>query len=96
MTNVNVRHDGRAIAQRLVVNACSSQSAVEARRSAIAGEEGMVESQRSAAIVAVPPQLERGPVALVVTHASALLYATHATQEAGWMAARTEQTKWTR
>ena len=86
-------HDNLANALRLVVSACSCQSAAEPRYRALAGEKGMVECQRRGDIVAVLPRLELAAVDGVVVHASARPYTAQAAKAAGWTAARAEQTK---
>ena len=53
-----MRHDNLANALRLVVSACSCQSAAEPPYRALAGKKGMVECKRRRDIVAVLPQLE--------------------------------------
>ena len=89
-----MRHDDLANALRLVVSACSCQSAAEPRYRALAGKKGMVECQRRGDIVAVLPRL--AAVDVVVAHASAKSYAAQAAKTAGRTAARTTQTKRTR
>ena len=88
-----MRHDNLATALRLVVSACSCQSAAEPRNRALAGKKGMVECQRRGDIVAVLPRLELAAVDVVVAHASAKSYAAEAAKTSGWTAARAEQTK---
>ena len=53
-----MRHDNLANALRLVVAACSCQSAAEPRYRALAGKKGTVKFQRRGDIVAVLPRLE--------------------------------------
>ena len=91
-----MRHGNLANALRLVVSACSCQSAAEPRGQAQAGKKGMFECQRRGDIVAVLPRLELAAVNVVVAHASAKSYAAEATKTAGWTAARAERTKRTR
>ena len=90
-----MRHDNLANALRLVVSACSCQSAAEPRYGALAGKaaKGMVECQRRGDIMAVLPRLELAAVDVVVAHASAKSYAAEAAKTSGWTAARAEQTK---
>ena len=90
------RHDNLANALRLVVSACSCQSAAEPRYRALAGKKGMVECQRRGDIVVVLPLPELAAVDIVVAHASAKSYAAQASNTAGWTAARAERTKRTR
>ena len=52
MTQIKMRHDNLVHALRLVVSACSSQSAAEPRYRALAGKKGMVECQCWGDIVA--------------------------------------------
>ena len=66
-----MRHADLANALRLVVSACSCQSAAEPRYRALAGKKGMIECQRRCDIVAVLPRLELAAVDVVVAHASA-------------------------
>ena len=47
-----MRHDNLANALRLLVSACSCQSAAEPRYRALAGKKGMAERQRRGDIVA--------------------------------------------
>ena len=88
-----MRHDTLANDLRLVVSACSCQSAAEPRYQASAGKKGMVERQHRGDIVAVLPRLELAAVDVVVAHASAKSYAAQAAKTAGWTAARAKQTK---
>ena len=81
---LQLRHDDLANALRLVVSACSCQSAADPRYRASAGKEGMVEWQRRGDIAAVPPQLELAAVDVVVAHASAMSYAAQAVKTAWW------------
>ena len=81
---------------RLVVSACSFQSAAEPRDWALTGKKGMVECKRRGDIVAGLPWLELAAVDVVVAHASAKSYAAEATKTAGWTAARAERSKRTR
>ena len=76
-----MRHDNLANALRLVVSACSCQSAAEPRYRALAGKKGMVECQRRGDIVAVLPRLELAAVDVVVAHASAKSYAAEAQEQ---------------
>ena len=92
----HMRHDNLANALRLVVYACSCQSAAEPRYRALASKKGMVECQRRGDFVSMLPQLELAAVDVVVAHASAKLYAAEAARTAGWTAARAERTKRTR
>ena len=73
-----MRHDNLANALRLVVPACSCQSAAEPCYRALAGKKGMVEYQRRGDIVAVLPRLELAAVDVMVAHASAKSYAAEA------------------
>ena len=91
-----MRHDNLATALRLVVSACSCQSAAEPRYRALAGKKGMVECQRWGDIVAVLPRLELAAVDVVVAHACAQSHTAQAAKEIGWTAAMAEQTKRTR
>ena len=91
-----MRHDNLAKALRLVVSACSCQSAAEPCYQALAGKKGMVECQRRNDTVAVLPRLELAAVDVEVAQASAKSYAAQAAKTAGWTAARAEQTKWAR
>ena len=77
-----MRNDHLANALRLVVSACSWQSAAEPRYRALAGKKGMVECQRRGDIVAVLPRLELAAVDVVVAHASAKSYAAEAAKTA--------------
>ena len=88
-----MRHDNLANALRLVVPACSCNSAAEPRDRALAGKKGMEECQRRGDNVAVPPRLELAAVDVVVVHASAKPYAAEAAKTAGWTAVRAERTK---
>ena len=88
-----MRHDNLANALRLVVSACSCQSAAEPRYRALAGKKAMVECKRRVDIVSVLPRLELAAVDVVVAHASVKPYAAKATKAAGWNAARAELTK---
>ena len=74
-TMTQMRHDNLANALRLVVSACSCQSAAEPRYRALAGKKVMVECQRRGDIVAVLPRVELAAVDVVVAHASAKTYA---------------------
>ena len=60
-----MRHDNLANALRLVISACSCQSAAEPRYRALAGKKGMVECQRRGDIVAVLLRLELAAVDVV-------------------------------
>ena len=91
-----MRHDNVANALRLVVSACSCQSAAQPRYRALAGKKGMVECQRRCDILAVLPWLELAAVDDVVAHAPANSNAAQAANEAGWTAARAVWTKRTR
>ena len=91
-----MRHDNLANALRLVVSACSCQSATEPRHRALAGKKGMVECQRRGDIVAVLPRLELAAVDVVVAQACAKSFAAEAAKTSGWTAARAERTKQTR
>ena len=83
-------------ALRLGVAGCRFQSAVERRNMAVARTKGMVECQRQGDVVTVLPRLELAAVDVVIAHASAKSYTAQAAKEAGWTAARAEQTKRTR
>ena len=78
-----LRHDNLENALRLVVSACSCQSAVEPRCRALASKKGMVECQHRRDIVAVLPWLELAAVDVVVAHASAKSYAAEAAKTTG-------------
>ena len=78
-----IRHDDLANALRLVVSACSCQSAAEPRYRALAGKKRIVECQRRGDIVAVLPRLELSVVDVVVAHASAKSYAAEAAETDG-------------
>ena len=91
-----IRHGNLATALRLVLSACSCQSAAEPRYRALAGKRGMVECQRRGGIVAVLPWLELAAMDVLVAQASAKSYAAQAAKTAGWTAARAERTKRTR
>ena len=88
-----MRHDNLANTLRLVVSACSCQSAAEPRYRALDGKKGMVKCQRRGNIVAVLPRLELAAVDVVVAHVSAKSYAAQAAKTAGWPALSTEETK---
>ena len=97
VTKMTQMHDdNQANALRLVVSACSCQSAAAPRYRALAGKKGMVECQRRGNIVPILPRLEVAAVDVEVMHASAKLYAAQAAKTAGCTAARAEQTKRTR
>ena len=66
-----MRHDNLANASRLVLSACSCQSAAELRYRALACKKGIVECQRRGDIVAVLPRPELAAVDVVVAHAPA-------------------------
>ena len=85
-----IRHDNLVNALRLVVSACSCQSAAEPRYRTLAGKKGMVECQRRGDIVAVLPRLDLAAVDVVVAHASAKACAAHAGKETGLTAASAE------
>ena len=70
-----MRQDNLANALRLVVSACTSQSAGDSCYRALAGKKDMVECQCRGDIMAVLPQLELAAVDVVVAHASAKSYA---------------------
>ena len=73
-----MHHDNLTNALRLVVSACSCQSAVEPRYQALAGKNGIAECQRWGNIVAMLPLLELAAVDVVDAHASAKSYAAQA------------------
>ena len=91
-----MRHEKLPNALRLVVSACSCQSAAEALYRALVCKKGLVECQRRGDIVAVLPRLALVAVDFVVAHASAKSYAAEAAKTAGRTAARAERTKRTR
>ena len=91
-----MRHDNLTNALRLVVSACSCQSAAEPRYRAMASKKGMVECQRRGDIVAVLSRLELAAVDVAVARASAKSNPAEAAKTAGWTAARAERTKRTR
>ena len=64
-----MRHDNLANALRLVVSACSCQSAAEPRYRALTGKKGMVECQRQGDIVAALLRLELAAVVAAVGYA---------------------------
>ena len=86
-------YDNLASALRLVVSACSCQSAAEPRYRALAGQKGIMECQRRGEIVAMMPRLEIAAVDVVVQAAAmSYMYTAWAAKEAGWTAARAERT----
>ena len=89
-------HDNLTYALRLVVSACSCQSAAQPQYLALPWKKGMVKYQRRGEIVAALPQLVLAAVDVVVAHASAKSYTAQAVKTAGWTATRAEQTKRTR
>ena len=86
-------HDNLANALRLVVSACSCQSAVEPCYRSMASNKGMVEA---GVMVAVLSPCVLAAVDVEVAHAFATTYAAQAARKAGWTAARAERTKRTR
>ena len=91
-----LRHDNLENALRLVISACSCQSAAEPRYRDLPGKKGMVECQRRGDIVAVLPRLKLSAVDVVVANASAKSYAAQAAKPVGWTAASAERTQPTR
>ena len=89
-------HDNLANALRLVVSACSCQTAAEPCYRTLAGKKGMAKYQLRGDIVAVLPRCEPAAVDSVAAHASANSPAAQAAKEAGWTAVRAERTKWAR
>ena len=86
-------------AVRLVVSACSSQSAAESCYWVRAGKQDMVACHCRCDIAAVLPQLKPpglAAAAVVVAHASAQFYAALAGKQAEWTAARAESRNRTR
>ena len=91
-----MRHDNLANDLRLVVSACSCQSAAEPHYRALAGKKDMAECQRRGDIVVVLPWLALAAVAVVVAHLSAKTYAAQGAKDTGWTVVRAERTKRTR